>query len=83
MSGIDAEDHLAAVATEVPSPGDRYWTAAYMMIVALADGKTDWREVGFLKNVQDAFELTDEQMDQAMSTASVFPNVDIGGKAPV
>ncbi len=74
---------LKAIAEEVQSTSDRYWTAAYMMIVALADGKTDWREVSFLKTVQDVFGLSDDAMDQGMATAALFPGVEIGGEAPV
>lgn len=77
------EEHLKAIADTVSDATDRYWTATYMMIVALSDGKTDWREVGFLKNVQQTFELSDEQMDQGMATAALFPGVEIGGNAPV
>ena len=75
----DRNEQLTAIAKEIESSTDRYWTAAYMMIVALADGKTDWREVGFLETVQTAFELSDDQMDRAMATASLFPDVDLGG----
>ena len=53
-----------------------------MMIIALADGKSDWREVAFLKSVEQTFALTDTQMDAAMETARMFPMVELGGEAP-
>lgn len=70
---------LGALADNIVEFNDRYWTTVYMMIIALADGKTDWREVAFLKAVEETFELTDVQMDQAMETASLFPTVELGG----
>jgi uncharacterized tellurite resistance protein B-like protein len=77
----DPAEQLASIAETIESPNDRYWTAVYMMIVALADGKTDWREVGFLKTVETTFGLSDEHMDQAMKTAALFPSAELGGKA--
>lgn len=78
----DLNAELEDVAKEISEFNDRYWTAVYMMIVALADGKTDWREVAFLKNVETVFELDDDLMDQAMETASLFPAIELGGRAP-
>lgn len=77
---LDVE--IGKVAETITNMADRYWTTVYMMIIALADGKTDWREVAFLKNVESAFELTDYQMDEAMNTAGLFPSVELGGAAP-
>jgi len=79
----EAGARLVKIADTVQSASDRYWMATYMMIIALADGKTDWREVGFLKNVQTTFDLSDAAMDQGMATAALFPGVEIGGLAPV
>jgi uncharacterized tellurite resistance protein B-like protein len=80
--GKDGNAQLAMIARVIQKPSDRYWTTVYMMIVALADGKTDWREVAFLESTKSTFELTNEQMDAAMATAKQFPSVDLGGKAP-
>jgi hypothetical protein len=66
----------------IAQPADRYWTAVYMMIVALADGKSDWREVEFLEQTRTTFGLSDYQMDAAMDTARQFPAVELGGRAP-
>jgi hypothetical protein len=44
-----------------------------MMIIAVADGKRDWRDVWLLGSVQEAFKLGDRDMDQAMSSAKLFP----------
>jgi uncharacterized tellurite resistance protein B-like protein len=82
IKGKEATAELEQIARTIDNPSDRYWTAVYMMIVALADGKTDWREVAFLKNVERIFGLTDGQMDEAMSTAALFPAVELGGTAP-
>ena len=82
ISGKNVDDELAKVATAISATNDRYWTTVYMMIVALADGKTDWREVAFLKTVEATFGLSDAQMDEAMETASLFPAVELGGAAP-
>jgi len=76
------EEAINTIAESIDDLADRYWTTVYMMIVALADGKTDWREISFLKTVETAFELTDYQMDEAMKTASMFPSVELGGAAP-
>jgi uncharacterized tellurite resistance protein B-like protein len=82
VAGKDSEAELAEIAAEIPQPSDRYWVTVYTMIIALADGKNDWREVEFLKNVEKTFALTDNQMDVAMKTASQFPAVELGGLAP-
>ena len=73
---------LVEIAGEIPSTTDRYWVAVYTMIIALSDGKQDWREVEFLASMKKTFGLTDNQMDVAMKTASLFPAVELGGLAP-
>lgn len=40
------------------------------------------REVEFLASLKKTFGLSDNQMDVAMKTASLFPAVDLGGMAP-
>jgi tellurite resistance protein len=82
IAGKDVNAELAGVAKQISKPSDRYWTAVYVMIVALADGNTDWREVKFLENLKSTFELSENQMDVAMKTAAQFPAVDLGGHAP-
>jgi uncharacterized tellurite resistance protein B-like protein len=78
----DPKAELAKVAAAITAPSDRYWTTVYVMIIALADGKTDWREVEFLDSLKSTFALTDTQMDVAMATAAQFPAVDLGGATP-
>jgi tellurite resistance protein len=80
--GKSSEAELAMIAKAIAQQSDRYWTAVYVMIIALADGKTDWREVKFLESMKATFGLTDTQMDVAMQTASQFPAVELGGDAP-
>jgi tellurite resistance protein len=80
--GKDHKAELAAVAQAISAPAERYWTAVYVMIIALADGKTDWREVRFLDDMRATFGLSETQMDVAMKTASQFPAVELGGDAP-
>jgi tellurite resistance protein len=82
VAGKDAKVELLAITAEIPQPSDRYWVAVYTMIIALADGKQDWREVEFLANLKKIFGLSDNQMDVAMKTAALFPAVDLGGLAP-
>jgi tellurite resistance protein len=82
VKGKDSEGELAEVAKAVTAVSDRYWTSVYVMIIALADGKTDWREVRFLERMKKAFGLSESQMDIAMKTAAQFPGVDLGGTAP-
>jgi len=82
VAGKDSKAELAAIATEIPQQSDRYWVAVYTMIIALADGTQDWREVEFLANLKKIFGLSDTQMDVAMKTASLFPAVELGGMAP-
>jgi uncharacterized tellurite resistance protein B-like protein len=81
-NGKDFQAELTAVAKSIVAPSDRYWTAVYVMIIALADGKNDWREVVFLEALKKTFGLSDHQMDLAMRTASQFPAVDLGGSVP-
>jgi uncharacterized tellurite resistance protein B-like protein len=78
----DANASLATIAEAIRDPSDRYWTAVYVMIIALADGKRDWREIMFLEKLRTQFALSENQMDIAMSTAAQFPQVDLGGDAP-
>lgn len=78
VKGKNVDDEIASKAEHIVEANDRYWTTVYMMIVALADGKTDWREVAFLKTVEQTFGLNDDQMDQAMETASLFPAIELG-----
>jgi uncharacterized tellurite resistance protein B-like protein len=82
VEGKTADKGLAVVAETITNNADRYWTTVYMMIIALADGKTDWREVAFLKTAETTFELSDVQMDRAMETARLFPAIELGGSAP-
>lgn len=78
----DLSEAIVAAAEVITNPTDRYWTTVYMMIICLADGKADWREVAFLSTTRDAFGLDDEQMDYAMQAASQFPATELGGPAP-
>ncbi len=82
VAGKDNKAELAEIAAEIPSGSDRYWVAVYTMIIALADGTQDWREVEFLASLKKIFGLNDNQMDIAMKTAALFPAVDLGGMAP-
>ena len=82
IKGKDIAAELESIAETITEPADRYWTTVYMMIIALADGKTDWREIEFLKITEGVFGLSDDQMDQAMGTAALFPAVDLGGTVP-
>jgi uncharacterized tellurite resistance protein B-like protein len=82
VSGKDYKDELKTIANEVQLNADRYWVTVYTMIIALADGKTDWREDLFLAALRSTFGLSDNQMDRAMQTASQFPAVALGGDAP-
>ncbi len=83
IKGRQPEQALEEFAAQIENPADRYWTAVYMMIIALADGKEDWREITFLGAVSKSFGLNDEQMDQALATARMFPATELGGEAPV
>ena len=82
VKGKDLKQELEAVASEVTGSNDRYWVTCYTMIVSLADGVSDWRQVEFLATVRATFKLSETQMDQAMQTASLFPAVKLGGDAP-
>lgn len=82
LNGKDLAAELVEVARTIDQPADRYWTAVYVMIIALADGKNDWREIKFLENMKKTFGLSDNQMDVAMQTAAQFPAVELGGAAP-
>jgi tellurite resistance protein len=82
IAGKDSKAELAEVASEVKASADRYWVTVYTMIIALADGTQDWREIEFLASLRQTFELSDKQMDVAMQVASQFPQVKLGGDAP-
>ena len=82
ITGKDSKAELAEVANEVKASSDRYWVTVYTMIIALADGTQDWREIEFLASLRKTFELSDKQMDVAMQVASQFPQVKLGGDAP-
>ncbi len=78
----DLDEGIADAAKVITNPSDRYWTTVYMMIICLADGKADWREIAFLSTTRDVFGLDDELMDYAMRAAAQFPATDLGGRAP-
>jgi uncharacterized tellurite resistance protein B-like protein len=82
VKGKEPNQEIRAFADTITNPSDRYWTMVYMMIICLADGTSDWREIAFLKSAESAFGLTDTQMDAAMETARMFPAVQLGGDAP-
>jgi len=82
IRGKEVNDELEKIADHISGQTDRYWTTVYMMIIARADGRTDWREVRFLQQAKKHFALGDAAMDQAMETASMFPSVELGGAAP-
>jgi uncharacterized tellurite resistance protein B-like protein len=72
IAGKDADREIAHIAQQMSS-SDKYWATVYMCIMALADGQRDWHNVWLLGSAQDAFKLTDRQMDQAMNSARLFP----------
>ena len=82
IRGKEVNDELEKIAAHITAQPDRYWTTVYMMIIARADGRTDWREVRCLQLAKKNFELSDAQMDQAMETACQFPAISLGGAAP-
>lgn len=82
VKGKDLDAELKTVADSISATSDRYWTAVYVMIISLADGVTDWREVKFLESMKNMFGLTAQHMDVAMKTAAQFPAIEIGGLAP-
>jgi tellurite resistance protein len=82
IAGKEPKAELAGIATEIAETSDRYWVTVYVMIIALADGKSDWREIEFLSTLKATFGLSDSQMDVAMQTAAQFPAVQLGGDAP-
>jgi uncharacterized membrane protein YebE (DUF533 family) len=82
LGDIDLPEAIGEAAKVISNQTDRYWTTVYMMIICLADGKADWREVAFLSTTRDAFGLDDELMDHAMRAASHFPATELGGALP-
>jgi uncharacterized membrane protein YebE (DUF533 family) len=73
VEGKDADREIARCAAMLDSPSDRYWAMVYMMIIAVAGGIRDWRQVFFLGSAQDALRLDDSAMDRAMYSARLFP----------
>jgi uncharacterized membrane protein YebE (DUF533 family) len=82
VGDVDLPEAITEAAKVITNSADRYWTTVYMMIICLADGKADWREVAFLSTTRDAFGLDDELMDHAMRAASHFPATELGGALP-
>ncbi len=82
IAGKAAKAELVEIAKDIAEPSDRYWVTVYVMIIALADGKSDWREIEFLSTMKAVFGLNEQQMDIAMQTAAQFPAVELGGAAP-
>jgi tellurite resistance protein len=82
IAGKDNKVELAEVAKEIAQQSDRYWVTVYVMIIALADGVNDWREIEFLASMKNTFGLSATQMDVAMKTAAMFPAIELGGDAP-
>lgn len=82
IAGKSGKAELVEIMKEIPERSDRYWVTVYTMIIALADGKSDWREVEFLSAMRAVFGLSEQQMDVAMQTASQFPAIQLGGDAP-
>jgi uncharacterized tellurite resistance protein B-like protein len=82
IAGKDNKAELVEVAKEIAQQSDRYWVTVYVMIIALADGVNDWREIEFLASMKNTFGLTATQMDVAMKTAAQFPAIELGGDAP-
>lgn len=78
----DNKAELALIANDIVQAADRYWVTVYVMIIALADGTQDWREIEFLENLKKTFGMVDSHMDAAMKTAAQFPEVALGGHAP-
>lgn len=82
IAGKAPKGELVGIAKDISEPSDRYWVTVYVMIIALADGKNDWREIEFLSTMKAVFGLSEQQMDVAMQTAAQFPAVELGGAAP-
>jgi tellurite resistance protein len=73
IQGKDPDTELRNVATALRAATDRYWAAIYMMVVAVAEGYTNWRQIWLLSSAQEAFKLSDTDMDRGMATAKLFP----------
>jgi uncharacterized tellurite resistance protein B-like protein len=73
IGGRDPDREVAKLAASLDSASDRYWAVVYMMIIAIAGGNRDWRNVFLLGSAQDAFKLDDRHMDRAMESAKLFP----------
>jgi uncharacterized tellurite resistance protein B-like protein len=73
LDGRDPDREVVRIAGAMKTASDRYWGAVYMMILAIADGQHDWRDVWLLGSAQEAFKLDDEEMDRAFASAKLFP----------
>jgi tellurite resistance protein len=68
---IDREVH--ELGRNLRAKSDRYWAMVYMMVIAVADGFTNWRHVWVLPLAKDSFDFSDADMDKAMETARTTP----------
>jgi tellurite resistance protein len=73
IAGKEPESCLRAMSSGLETGSDRYWAAVYTSVIAVADGYTNWRSVWLLGSLQEAFRLSDDQMERAMQTAKLFP----------
>jgi tellurite resistance protein len=73
IHGKDPETELKNVAASFRAAPDRYWAVIYMMVIAVAEGYTNWRQIWLLSSAQEAFRLSDTDMDRGMATAKLFP----------
>jgi len=71
--GAQVFGELAAVASTLPDPVDRYWMVVYTLVAELPATVPSWRVIPFIGVMQAAFQITDTDMELAVVDALTFP----------
>ncbi len=64
---------LARVAHSLPDPVDRYWIVVYTLVAEMPATVPSWRVIPFMGVMQQAFQITDTDMELAVIDALTFP----------
>jgi len=64
---------LSRVAQTLPDPVDRYWIVVYTLVAEMPATVPSWRVIPFMGVMQQAFQITDTDMELAVVDALTFP----------
>ncbi len=64
---------LRNLAQTLPDPVDRYWIVVYVLTAEPPETLSNWRLVPFIGLIQAAFQITDTDLELAVTDAQTFP----------